>query len=82
MKQPSNKTTRHIPSRGLEHRRLYTTRMAGVVFSDVATEEDGLQGTLFKGLKFWVAQRVPQRSRFVADIKVDHNSISQEPCVS
>ena len=55
--------------------------MAGVVFSDIATEEAGLQGTLFKGLKFWVAQRVPQRSRFVADIKVDHKSISKEQCV-
>ena len=44
--------------------------MAAVIFSDVVTEDAGLQGTLFKGLKFWLAQRVPQRSRFIADIKV------------
>ena len=44
--------------------------MTAVVFSDVTTEDAGLHGSLFEGLKFWLAQRLPQRSRFIADIKV------------
>ena len=42
--------------------------MAHVVYSDVAGVND-LQGDLFQGIKFWLSQRVPQRSRFIADIK-------------
>ena len=43
--------------------------MAEVVFSGVADDVD-LQGSLFQGIKFWLSQRVPQRSRFINDIKV------------
>ena len=51
--------------------------MATVVYSDLANQGLELQGTLFQGLKFWLAQRVPQRSRFVADIQVSssHNKV-------
>ena len=52
--------------------------MAGVVFSDVTAEHVAVQGTLFQGLKFWLAQRVPQRSRFVADVKVSRSVTSSQ----
>jgi hypothetical protein len=43
--------------------------MAEVVFSG-ATADAGIQGTLFRGIKFWVSQKVPQRARFINDVKV------------
>ena len=43
--------------------------MADVVFTDLSPNS-GLQGTLFQGKKFWLSQKVPQRSRFITDIKV------------
>ena len=42
--------------------------MAHIVYSDVAGVNE-LQGDLFQDTKFWLSQRVPQRSRFIADIK-------------
>ena len=43
--------------------------MPEVAFSGVANGTD-LQGTLFQGKKFWLSQKVPQRSRFIEDVKV------------
>lgn len=48
--------------------------MAKVIYSDVAAIND-LQGDLFRGIKFWLSQRVPQRSRFIADINASDHSI-------
>ena len=41
----------------------------------VMAEQAGLQNTLFAGLQFWLAQKVPQRSRFVNDIKANGGEI-------
>ncbi len=56
---------------------------AEMVFTGVSDNTD-LQGTLFQGRKFWLSQKVPQRSRFIADIKVRwHGSISLIPaCIN
>ena len=43
--------------------------MAEVVYSDVS-DHTGVQGNLFEGIKFWLSQKVPQRSRFINDVKV------------
>ena len=43
--------------------------MAEVVFSGVVSDAD-VQGTLFQGIKFWISHKVPQRSRFLSDVKV------------
>lgn len=43
--------------------------MAEIVFSGVA-EDAGLQGTLFQGMRFWLSHKVPQRSRFVNEVRV------------
>lgn len=32
--------------------------------------ENNLQGRLFEGIKFWLSAKVPQRTRFINDIKV------------
>ena len=44
--------------------------MTSVVFSDVAANSKVDSGSLFKGLKFWLSHKVPQRSRFINDIRV------------
>lgn len=49
--------------------------MANVVLSGVS-EDAGVQGSLFEGIKFWLSQKVPQRSRFVNDVKVN-NALAQ-----
>ena len=46
-----------------------TLTMAEVVFSGVANDTD-VQGTLFQGIKFWISLKVPQRLRFLSDVKV------------
>ena len=44
--------------------------MAEVVYSEISGDGDlSRQGSLFNGIKFWLSQRVPQRSRFIADVK-------------
>ncbi|KAL2044942.1 hypothetical protein N7G274_002717 [Stereocaulon virgatum] len=48
--------------------------MAEVVFSG-ATADAGIQGTLFRGIKFWVSQKVPQRARFINDVKVNGGEV-------
>ena len=47
--------------------------MATIVWS-AATNGSGAKGTLFEGNTFWLSQRVPQRSRFVAEIEVSKKS--------
>ena len=47
--------------------------MATIVYS-AATNGSGAKGTLFEGHTFWLSQRVPQRSRFVAEIEVGENA--------
>lgn len=43
--------------------------MATIIY-DVAANGTGQPGTLFQGLTFWLSQRVPQRSRFIAQVEV------------
>lgn len=47
--------------------------MAEVVYTRLANG-NGTQGTLFKGRKFWLSRKVPQRSRFIAEILVQNKS--------
>jgi hypothetical protein len=49
---------------------------APTIFQDV-TEDFALEGVgqLFAGIKFWVAQRVPSRNRFLDDIKANGGEI-------
>lgn len=42
--------------------------MAEVVYSEISADKD-LRGMLFDGVKFWLAQTVPQRSRFIDNVK-------------
>ncbi|CAD6584188.1 MAG: hypothetical protein ASARMPREDX12_001547 [Alectoria sarmentosa] len=48
--------------------------MAGIVFNDVADDTD-VQGTLFQGIKFWISHKVPQRSRFLSNVKANGGEI-------
>ena len=43
--------------------------MAQVVYTNVTGDVDG-GGALFEGMKIWLAQRVPQRQRFVQQVQV------------
>lgn len=43
--------------------------MAHIVYSGAAQPAGGRSG-IFAGIKFWLSQKVPQRSRFVDDVKV------------
>ena len=49
--------------------RLLTITMAKIILSGVSDDAD-VQGTLFQGTKFWISHKVPQRSRFISDVKV------------
>lgn len=51
--------------------------MAQVVYTDV-TGDVGAEGTLFKGMKIWFSQRVPQRQRFVQLVQVSDESSAQQ----
>ena len=46
-----------------------TLGMAAEVVYSSNNGQNGPQGRLFAGLKFWLAVRVPQRTRFMQDIK-------------
>lgn len=48
--------------------------MAEMVFSGVTNDAD-VQGTLFQGIKFWISHKVPQRSRFLSDVKANGGDI-------
>lgn len=49
--------------------------MAETVYTGV-TDAAGIQGQLFRGKKFWLSQKVPQRKRFMADVKANGGEIS------
>ena len=42
---------------------------AHIVYSGAAQSAGGQNG-LFAGTKFWLSQKVPQRSRFIEEVKV------------
>lgn len=44
--------------------------MAAEVVYSSTVGPDVLQGRLFEGVKFWLSAKVPQRTRFINDIKV------------
>lgn len=44
--------------------------MAQAVLSDVPPDTGLQRGSLFQGIKFWLSQKVPQRSRFINDVRV------------
>ena len=46
-----------------------TRTMAQVVYTR-ASDTDDVRGTLFEGKKFWLAQKIPQRSLFVEQVRV------------
>ncbi|KAL9099473.1 MAG: hypothetical protein Q9163_005036 [Psora crenata] len=48
--------------------------MAEVIYSG-AHEASDIQGKLFDGIKFWLSQRVPQRSRFVDDVRANGGEV-------
>ncbi|KAI4286301.1 MAG: hypothetical protein L6R35_004444 [Caloplaca aegaea] len=43
--------------------------MAEIVYTGVIDAE-GVKGNLFQGTKFWLSQKVPQRKRFIEEVKV------------
>lgn len=47
--------------------------MAQVIDTSLADDNEA-QSTLFNGSKFWLSRKVPQRSRFIADIKVSNEA--------
>ncbi|KAL8742856.1 MAG: hypothetical protein Q9190_004719 [Brigantiaea leucoxantha] len=48
--------------------------MAEVVFSGVS-DEVGVQGTLFQGVRFWLSQKVPQRKSFIENVRANGGEI-------
>ncbi|KAL8971174.1 MAG: hypothetical protein Q9183_001172 [Haloplaca sp. 2 TL-2023] len=48
--------------------------MAQVVYTGLAGT-DGVQGQLFQGKKFWLAQKVPSRSRFIEEVKANGGEV-------
>ncbi|KAL8889774.1 MAG: hypothetical protein Q9215_003016 [Flavoplaca cf. flavocitrina] len=49
--------------------------MAAIVYTAV-TDASGLRGTLFQGAKFWLSQKVPQRSRFIEQVKANGGEVT------
>jgi hypothetical protein len=43
--------------------------MVEVVYTGLA-DEGKTRGSIFKGIKFWLSRKVPQRSRFIAEVLV------------
>lgn len=43
---------------------------AQVVLSNITPGAEVQAGNLFQGLKFYISHKVPQRSRFVNDVRV------------
>ncbi|KAI4168479.1 MAG: hypothetical protein LQ343_006366 [Gyalolechia ehrenbergii] len=50
--------------------------MAEVVYIGV-NDAAGIQGQLFKGKKFWLSQKVPQRKRFTEEVKVSRRLVAR-----
>ena len=52
--------------------------MAPEMVDSAVSDEAGVQGELFQGIKFWLSLRVPQRSRFIDEVKVQRPSAITE----
>ncbi|KAL8978606.1 MAG: hypothetical protein Q9177_006362, partial [Variospora cf. flavescens] len=50
--------------------------MAEIVYTGVIDAE-GVKGNLFQGTKFWLSQKVPQRKRFIEEVKANGGEITQ-----
>ncbi|CAL8578975.1 hypothetical protein XPA_004739 [Xanthoria parietina] len=48
--------------------------MAEIVYTAVA-DATGIHGSLFQGVKFWLSQKVPQRSRFIEEVKANGGEV-------
>ncbi|KAL9130851.1 MAG: hypothetical protein Q9217_001052 [Psora testacea] len=48
--------------------------MAQVIYSGISERAD-IHGGLFEGIKFWLSQKVPQRSRFVGDVRTNGGEV-------
>lgn len=51
--------------------------MAEIVYTAV-TDATSFQGGLFEGAKFWLSQKVPQRKRFIEEVKVSDRQSMHE----
>ncbi|KAL8850765.1 MAG: hypothetical protein Q9221_004333 [Calogaya cf. arnoldii] len=49
--------------------------MAEIVYTAV-TDATGINGSLFQGAKFWLSQKVPQRSRFLEEVKANGGEVT------
>ncbi|KAL8738290.1 MAG: hypothetical protein Q9181_000879 [Wetmoreana brouardii] len=49
--------------------------MAQIVYTGV-TDAAGIQGQLFEGTRFWLSQKVPQRKRFIDEVKANGGEIT------
>ncbi|KAL8696518.1 MAG: hypothetical protein Q9201_007624, partial [Fulgogasparrea decipioides] len=49
--------------------------MAQIVYTGV-TDTAGIQGQLFEGIRFWLSQKVPQRKRFIDEVKANGGDIT------
>ncbi|KAL8736682.1 MAG: hypothetical protein Q9166_000048 [cf. Caloplaca sp. 2 TL-2023] len=49
--------------------------MAEIVYPAVI-DGTGIQGSLFQGAKFWLSQKVPQRKRFVEEVKANGGEVT------
>ncbi|KAL8930729.1 MAG: hypothetical protein Q9208_000270 [Pyrenodesmia sp. 3 TL-2023] len=49
--------------------------MAQIIYTEV-TDAGGIEGTLFQGVKFWLSQKVPQRKRFIEEVKANGGEIT------
>ncbi|KAL8771845.1 MAG: hypothetical protein Q9209_002783 [Squamulea sp. 1 TL-2023] len=49
--------------------------MAEIVYTAV-TDSTGLRGTLFQGARFWLSQKVPQRNRFIEEVKANGGEVT------
>ncbi|KAL8941507.1 MAG: hypothetical protein Q9216_002189 [Gyalolechia sp. 2 TL-2023] len=49
--------------------------MAEVIYTGI-TDAAGMKGQLFKGKKFWLSQKVPQRKRFIEEVKANGGDIT------
>ncbi|KAL8645121.1 MAG: hypothetical protein Q9226_007445 [Calogaya cf. arnoldii] len=49
--------------------------MAEIVYTAV-TDATGINGSLFQGAKFWLSQKVPQRTRFIEEVKANGGEVT------
>ena len=51
--------------------------MAEIVYTAV-TDATGIHGTLFQGAKFWLSQKVPQRNRFIEEVRASGRPLGSQ----